>query len=306
MPTPRRSRHRSALPIACLAFALVASPVYPSSAEFTAYWHQGLAEITSYSLEQAQYGEIHRGEAALIFVTEDFSASKQVKLDNPAGAGADRVPVLKLNLTKSFNTGVYPYSMMSSVFTPTDPAAAARTIKVTTSSQEWCGHTFTQLNRSPGGGYRLQELSYFESRGDSRLELPDAPLEDGLWTLLRIDPSALPVGDVELVPGSMYQRLRHQEWRVRRARAAVIPDPDDASLSRYSLDYPDLGRTLTIRFRTAFPHEIESWEESYRAGFGADAPVLTTRAVRKERMMLDYWRRNGVADLPLRARLGLD
>nr|MBC8451166.1 hypothetical protein [Planctomycetota bacterium] len=57
---------------------------------------------------QARYGEVHAGQAVLIFVTEDLSRSKQVKLDSVAGAGDDRVPVLKLNLTKKFDTGVYP------------------------------------------------------------------------------------------------------------------------------------------------------------------------------------------------------
>lgn len=276
-----------------------------NASEFSDYWHQGEAEVTSYTLEQARYGEIHNGEAVLVFVTEDFSAERQVKLDSPERAGADRVPVLKLNLTKSFNTGVYPYSMMTSVFTPTAPDAAARPIKVTTSSQEWCGHTFTQLSRA-ASGYSLQELSYFESEGDRTVDLPDVPLEDGLWTLLRIDPSALPTGNARIVPGSMYHRLKHQEWGPQRARISLEADADDPALSRYTLRYPDLRRSLTIRFRTDFPHEIESWEETYRSGWGAGANSLTTRAVRKERLMLDYWRRNSVADLPLRRQLGLD
>ena len=38
---------------------------------FNAYWYTGLAEITSYSLEQARYGEIHKGSAVLIFVSEE-------------------------------------------------------------------------------------------------------------------------------------------------------------------------------------------------------------------------------------------
>ncbi|MGB2691994.1 MAG: septum formation inhibitor Maf, partial [Thermodesulfobacteriota bacterium] len=43
------------------------------SEEFKAYWYDGKAEITSYKLEQARYGELHEGYAVMVFVTEDFS-----------------------------------------------------------------------------------------------------------------------------------------------------------------------------------------------------------------------------------------
>ena len=136
----------------------------PPSEEFKNYWFQGKAEITSYQLKQARYGEIRQGKAVMVFVTEDFSRSKQVKLDQPQKASSDAVKVMKLNLTKKFKTGVYPYSMMQSVFTPVDLAKSPHSLKVTTSSQEWCGHTFTQLNLG-SDAYSVQAYSYFESEG---------------------------------------------------------------------------------------------------------------------------------------------
>ncbi len=70
--------------------AATAAPLPPG---FGAYWFQGKAELTSYDLQQARYGELHLGQAVLIFVTEDLSRQKQVKLDNPDAAPAgDRVP----------------------------------------------------------------------------------------------------------------------------------------------------------------------------------------------------------------------
>ena len=93
------------------AFTLLLPLLACASAEagdFDAYWYQGKAEITSYRLEQARYGEIHPGHAVLVFVTEDFSRTKQVKLDNPRAAGNDAVKILKLNATKKFNTGSTP------------------------------------------------------------------------------------------------------------------------------------------------------------------------------------------------------
>jgi hypothetical protein len=108
-----------------------------------------------------------RGLCRHHFVTEDFSKSKQVKLDRPEAAGADRLPVLKLNLVKKFNTGIYPYSLMLSVFSPVDISASTHAVKTVASVQEWCGMTFTQINNK-NGKYETTWNSYFESEGDGQ------------------------------------------------------------------------------------------------------------------------------------------
>ena len=87
----------------------------PLSPEFKEYWYSGEAEITSYKLEQARYGELREGKAVLIFVTEPFLADKQVKANR---SNPENIPVLKLNSTKKYLTGIYPYSIMSSSFYP--------------------------------------------------------------------------------------------------------------------------------------------------------------------------------------------
>ena len=264
---------------------------------FGAYWYQGLAEITSYDLEQARYGEIHPGEAVLIYVTEPFLEDEQVKANDPNAEGA--VTVLKLNATRTFLTGVYPYSMMTSVFTPVQREQYGPTMKVTTSSQEWCGHTYTQLNRI-ADGYRLQLFSYFEGEGDQDRTLGDAMLEDGLWTLLRLNPDALPTGEVNLVPGTIYQRLSHRDLAPEQATASLSNAGD--GLRTYTLTYPDLDRTLAITFSADFPHTVERWTET--RGSGPEA--LTTTATRREREMMAYWGLNSRADVERRAALGLD
>ena len=78
--------------------------------KFAAYWYSGKAELASYDLVQNRYGEDRNGSAVLIFVTEPFSGEKQVKLDDPSTA--DAVTVMKLNFTRNFTTGIYPYSMI--------------------------------------------------------------------------------------------------------------------------------------------------------------------------------------------------
>ncbi|MEL6769563.1 MAG: hypothetical protein AAFP18_00685 [Bacteroidota bacterium] len=263
--------------------------------EFGAYWYQGLAEITSYDLDQARYGAQHDGEAVLVFVTEPFSRSKQVKLDRSTGSD-DEATVLKLNATRSFLTGIYPYSMMSSVFQPVDAAPA---LKVTTTSQEWCGHTFTQLNRS-GTGYDLEFRSYFEQEGDQDLSFDDVLLEDEIWTTLRLNPDALPTEPVEMLPGTVYQRLSHIDWQPHTAEPSLSA-PDADGMRTYTLTYPSLGRTLAIRFQAAFPHVIEGWTETRRAR----GQAVTTTATRRAQLMTAYWGQNSPEDEALREQLGL-
>ena len=197
-------------------------PSYPVDDGFGDYWYQGRAEITSYKLDQPRYGQVREGSSVLIFVTEDFSRSKHVKLDRPAEAGNDGVTVLKLNRTRNFTTGIYPYSMMASVFTPISGDRDPRSLKSTVSSQEWCGHTFSQLDLE-GDTYRVQHYSYFESDSDRTVYLSDAVLEDEIWTKIRIDPSSLPTGTVRMIAGALHQRLSHEDYSVSQAFATIAP-----------------------------------------------------------------------------------
>lgn len=297
--------HRLLGALAFLVPLLACAQTQAETQTFEKYWYQGKAEITSYHLEQARYGEVHPGHSVLVYVTEDFSRSKQVKLDDPRKAGDDAVKILKLNATKKFNTGIYPYSMMASVFSPIDAVADPFAIKVSTSSQEWCGHTWVQLNRA-GEGYQGELRSYFESEGDEVLQLPGVQLEDQLWNLIRLAPETLPTGEVTLLPGTFYERLRHADWQPKRAQATLQPSTGKPGQMTYTLTYPSLGRTLAIHFNKAFPHEIEGWEETSASGFGPGAKTLTTRATRNKRILSDYWRRHSLEDLPLRQQLGLE
>ena len=91
------------------------TPKKPLRKEFKKYWYSGNAEITSYSIEQARYGQLREGTSVLIYVTEPFLPEIQVKADRSASSN---IPVLKLNRTKNYLTGIYPYSIMNSTFSP--------------------------------------------------------------------------------------------------------------------------------------------------------------------------------------------
>ena len=279
--------------------------VSASPGSFNDYWYNGQAEITSYKLEQARYGEVHAGEAVLIFVTEDFSKSKQVKLDNPSSAVSDAVKILKLNSTRKFNTGIYPYSMMTSVFAPVNMGEYAPALKITTSSQEWCGHTFTQLNLH-NEGYTARQFSYFESEGDIEQEINNTLLEDNLLATIRLNPDVLPLGNISITPSTTFTRLKHAPLEGQKAFAKVSINPENEEQLIYSLTYSDLERELKIFFQKEFPFEIQGWEETYTSGWGKSAQKLKTRATKNKSIRLDYWTKNGVADVVLREKLGLE
>lgn len=273
----------------------------PTAAQRQGYWNQGKAELTSFELQQARYGELHPGSAVLIFVTEPFSKTKQVKLDDPRRAPDDAVEVLKLNFSRKFETGLYPYSVLTSVFTPTD---GTPTLKVSSSTQEWCGHVFMQLNREPQGGLRGELRSYFESEGDAAFEVPDGVLlEDEVWSTLRLDPNRAPKGAVKMLPGLTYLRLRHVPAEPQDAQAS-LQRIGDGRLA-WEVRYPKLDRTLRIELEDRFPFRILAFSERYLSGFGPGAVPLTTTGTRKKELMIDYWNRHARSDAELRDALGL-
>lgn len=261
-----------------------AQPIKEQTEEFKQTWFAGKAELSSYSLQQARYGEIRNGEAVLIFVTEDFSTEKLVKLDEPQHTSA-KTKVLKLNMTKKFLTGIYPYSMMLSVFTPVSNEGEEKTLKADCSAQEWCGQTFSQLQLK-GSNYNWQLHSYFEKEGEQALALDSVLLEDEIWNRIRLNPSTLPVGKFSVIPGLLWQRLSHQPLQKEEAILSLSLANTTGEIGRstkiYSIQYLKSERTLKIYFNNFFPHEISGWEETYPDGFGNDKKMMTTKAVRKK------------------------
>lgn len=274
---------------------IIEPPKKEISEAFKKYWYAGDAEITSYKLEQARYGEVREGKAVLIYVTESFVKEKQVKADRNS---PDNIPVLKLNSTKKYLTGIYPYSIMNSSFYPIYDNQHA--VKVSFSAQEWCGHVFAQLNNKEH--FEIQSNSYFESEGDTHISLDKAILENELWNKIRINPEGLPVGNLKIIPSLEHIRMSHKELKAYAATATL--DANNG-LNTYVINYPDLKRTLTINYNSSFPYTIESWTDTYESGFGNKAKILTSTATKIKTLKTPYWRQNRNKHLLLRDSLGL-
>jgi len=257
------------------------------------YWFDGKAEISKYALSQNRYRELHEGEVVLIFVTEDFLTDRQVKNDNYTNKNS--VPVLKTNQVRRFATGLYDYSIMTSVFTRADGSA---TEKITWSSQDWCGQSFAQLNKK-GSQYRLQLRSYFESEGDKDISLKADLLEDELMNMIRINPDLIPTGDIKVLPSVSYLRLSHGAVAARSAM--VTKKALSASEHQISIVYPDIQRSVSITYATASPRNILSFKESYPSAF--DKQIRSTQATKESEIHEAYWKLNKSTDYVRRSDL---
>jgi len=265
---------------------------FEKNPKFNSYWYSGKAEITSYKLSQIRYGEIHEGTAVNIFVTEDFLPIKQVKADD---FNKKNVPILKLNSTKNFTTGIYPYSLLTSTFSPININKNA--IKISFSAQEWCGNTFVQLNNREE--YKIQFYSYFEGNTDRKTNLKKDILENELWNQIRISPKDLPVGELQIIPSFEFLSLNHKEFKAFNAIASL---EEKGNFLIYTIKYPKLERTLSIKATKDFPNTIESWEET----FSSRGKTLTTKAEKIKTIQSAYWSKNGFADIEERKELGLN
>lgn len=283
--------------LACSCKAQPQEPVSLSE-EFKNYWYSGNAELSQYQIEQVRYGEKRDGYSVLIFVTEDFNLQQQVKQEQESSG--EHTKVLKLNRVRKFTTGIYDYSLMTSVFSPVDRTNFPRSLKITSSVQDWCGQTFTQFNYR-NGKYEYQQFSYFQAEGDQELTLDGAWTEDEIWTRIRINHESLPLGECKVIPAGSYLRLHHEKAAVYDAKAQLNLEVNDRGeeFFVYILNYDDIERSLRIRFEKEFPHQIMSWQE-----LGEKSKVFVDAKL-KETVHVPYWELNQTEHLNYRDSLGI-
>lgn len=175
-------------------------------AGFWAVWGDGQAELAAYDLVMPRYSEMKRGTAVSIMVSEPFSASMRVKADPGKHPASDVFPVMKLNLVKDFQTGVYDYNDMLSAFLAlkaVNGRAPGTLTKTVYSRQEWCGSTFN-LALFDAAKIRATMHSYFDGEGDQQKEIrndlrgvPDDQLI--FWARGMAEPWVKP-GDIVALP----------------------------------------------------------------------------------------------------------
>jgi hypothetical protein len=271
---------------------------------FWSHWGDGRAELNGYRLVQPRYGAAREGTAVLIYVTEDFSDSLRVKADPGKHPPSDVYPVLKLNAVRDFQTGIYDYNVMTSVFARV--AAGGPLAKVSFSSQEWCGQVWHQLVPRDG---RLASLrhSYFDGEADAaeKLELPTGGvMEDALPILVRGWLGAyLPPGGsrtVPFLPSLLRARLEHRPLAWGRANIGVAAQSSPVTVPAGRFDVltwtvaPEGGPRMTFDVEVASARRLVRWtSETGELGelLGSDR--------------LAYWKLNGPDGQQYLKNLGL-
>ena len=299
---------RLLLAAASLVLALAAGAADP---EFYEYWGDGRAELSSYKIIQPRYGELRDGFGVMVFVTEDLNRQTLIKVESPTPE-ADRRYTLKLNNVLKFNTGIYDYSVMTSVFSFVRAGEGGfgrdrfDFAKVSLTMQDWCGHVFDEVRATPDQLHgRL--ASYFEVEGnrDYRLPRPSSFVsEDELLIRIReLDGELMAVGEtqqLQLLPSLWQLRMAHQEH-------ALVP----ALLKKGNVEQHQVGgsdrpavpwtwtveegeRSVTVWVASGHPRQILAWHSSD----GGRGELLTS--VREP-----YWRLHGNSDEAMRERLQL-
>jgi hypothetical protein len=268
---------------------------------FWQHWSDGLAELSGYDLVQPRYGELRHGRAVAIYVTEPYSRSKRVKVDQYDAQNPDHVTVLKLNLVKKFQTGVYDYSLMTSVFSV--PEEGFMPLEVTFSSQEWCGHVFDEVHRT-ADGLTLNVNSYFEGESQSdRVAAAGVMPEDALFITLRglgAGGLASADSDAQLLPSATYRRLAHKPARAFGARLDWADAPSAVEVPAGKIDARRVSWNraddvvCSADVEVAYPHRIVQWQ-------CADGEVAKLTGTAR----LPYWKTHAEGDEKLLQGLGL-
>ena len=273
-------------------------PSAQASEAFATYWRDGLAEVSVYRLHQPRYGEVREGEAVWVTVTEPFDPTRLVKRDTTE---MPYVEVLKLNDMRTFQTGVYDYSTMSSTFVP----VAKRTpLKISASVQEWCGHIYEEV-RWDGDRAHRELNSYFENeqeRSQTWTQPTNGWTEDAFPLIMRRSDgsAALAPGEIRQIqwlPSRVGARLRGDDgsWRpavLRRAASSRMhPTPEGATaIDEWSVEMNEGTHRWFVE--ASWPHGVVGWE---RTDGERGERVATQR--------LDYWSKQSLDNASLRAPL---
>jgi len=317
----KRSRSFSAALLAAAVLAIALSFAHaarsaPSSAtepgfgdSFWKRWGDGKGELSSYDLTFPRYGDLRKGLAITVFVTETFSNSLRVKSDPGKHPKSDEFPVMKLNLIEDFSTGIYDYNLLTSAFVALSPAngrPAGAATKVSFTSQEWCGNVYGQILFDAGSA-RLTTHSYFDEEADQTRELRvsnDALAGDAilLWARSLAAPMLAPGErrETPLVRSIEAARLGHRPVEMLKATLtrAATSERATAPAGAFEVERRTVeiagGPTWTILVETAEPHRIVQWETSD----GEKASLVASDR-------LEYWKMHGEKDLSALSRLGL-
>jgi hypothetical protein len=273
---------------------------------FDSFWYDGKAEISTYQITEMRYGEPRDGIRIMVFVTEPMRISTHIKPDSKLPYDSI-VNVIKLNDIRKFNTGIYDYNIMTSVFTAVEKKnklPEMSTMKISFTSQEWCGNVFEVLKRNKNG-FTGNSFSYFESEGEQKFKLTNhnnLDTEDNLWIIIReLKKPILTKASsmkIRVLPSSWARRKTHAPIKIlkgilskgKRDTMSTVLGEIESIPFEWNLN----GKTTKVWVEADYPHRILSWVEPD----GSNGSIIASRRE-------TYWRRKSNDDLYLREKLGI-
>jgi hypothetical protein len=273
--------------------------------QFDSLWYDGNAEISTYSLLESRYGEIRTGKRIMVFVTEPMRLSSHVKPDDKLPDN-EQIKVIKLNDLRKFTTGIYDYSVMTSVFAAVEKKQSFdlnATMKVAFSSQEWCGLVYDRYVRTPDK-YEGVRYSYFDREGETTYSFPAASLEseENLWLRIReLNGAYLKEGEsktLHLIPA---------RWIIRKTHVPTKTVEVVISKGKPEVRETALGKREVVEFKwtidtastvvyveSHYPHRIVEFRERD----GSSGKLIASKRE-------PYWEQNRTKFDYLRKELGL-
>ena len=215
---------------------------------FQKYWKIQGIETTKFILKQ---DSLLIGEATLSYSIKDFGK------DQPNGI----IKSLFANFTQKILQGSYNYSENSTVLLPLNSTLYSHALSIVSSSQSNDGTDFLYFQPEPKS-YLFVGRNSIKPEKEIHKITEKGNLEDEIWAKIRMNPDALPQGEIEIIPSLRYWNKIHKSPSTQEVKAELRDMERTKKLKIYSLDYPELKRKLEIIFEAVFPHQIVEFRET--------------------------------------------
>lgn len=230
--------------------AIMAPINQESNKTFINYWKNNKTETTKYELKE---DSVAVGEGSLTFSIEHVKGVNKT----------DSVKTLRSDFTGKIKKEKHDYSVITSTYLPLNLSLRPHALKILNSVQEQNENSFLELSQIPKS-YEIASKNTFKDKTKEHFVLERKNLEDELWTKIRMNPSDLPIGDIEITPSFAYWQSVHKSPEIYEAKSEIKEylgtEFKGRKLKIYTLNYPDLKRNLSIVFEANFPFEILGWK----------------------------------------------
>jgi hypothetical protein len=220
-----------------------------TDATFNNYWKKQGTETSQFVLKQ---DSAKIGEVTLSFTLQNFEQHET------------KEHIQMLSSTFSQKSIDYKNSVTTSTFMPLNILLRPHALEISSSIQELNGTEFMKLKNAPKS-YAVAIEGNLIKKEEEHLALSKTHNEDEIWAKIRQNPATLPQGEIDIIPSLTYWNTVHKIPEVQSAKAELKNYEGNEftgkRLKTYSLNYPDLKRSVSIFFEEHFPFQIVGWQE---------------------------------------------